>query len=192
MGNESLKPSEVSASPRPIRVLCVEDNQLVAEAVERKLAGDPDFECLGWVNTAEKMMRQLSDRPAHVVCMDLDIPGEDTFEMIRLVRDKFPESRVLVLTGRMGSEHVNKSVDAGAWGFLSKAEESRVIVDSIRRVAAGAFVLGKQAQAEYKGSVPAPSQSLADTATGQSDAGKPTRFAWSDLVKRFRTKGAAE
>lgn len=145
---------QMTTTPTPtavasqIRVLCMEDNELVADAIGRKLRYDTRFEWLGWVNTAASLMSALQDRKPHVVCMDLDMPGQDTVELIRDMRTLSPATRVLVLTGHVREEFVNRTVDAGAWGYISKAEESRVIVDSIHRVAQGEFVLGKLTLAE--------------------------------------------
>jgi DNA-binding NarL/FixJ family response regulator len=132
----------------PIRVLCVEDNELVADAIGRKLAKDNRFKWLGWVNTAPALLDAAIELKPDVVCMDLDLPGQDTLDMIRALKLKSPGSRVLILTGHLREEFVNKTVDAGARGYLSKAEESRVIIESIRRIAAGEFVLGKLTLAE--------------------------------------------
>lgn len=133
----------------PIRVLCVEDNELVADAIGRKLAKDPRFEWLGWVNNQSSLLKQAAEQGPHVVCMDLDMPGQDTVEMIRQLKQTCPATKILILTGHVREEYVNRTVDAGASGYLSKAEESRVIVESIRRIAAGEFVLGRLTLAEF-------------------------------------------
>jgi len=133
----------------------MEDNELVADAIGRKLTRDKQFEWLGWVDTGPALLSAVIERKPDVVCMDLDIPGHNTLELIRDLKVKSPMTRVLVLTGHLREDLVNQTVDAGAWGYLSKAEESRVIVDSIRRVAKGEFVLGKLTVAEC-GEPPAP------------------------------------
>jgi DNA-binding NarL/FixJ family response regulator len=133
----------------------MEDNELVADAIGRKLTRDERFEWLGWVSTRAELISAVVERKPDVICMDLDIPGQDTLELIRDLRSQSPTTRVLVLTGHLREDFVNRTVDAGAWGYLSKAEESRVIVDSIRRVAKGEFVLGKLTLAEC-GSPPRP------------------------------------
>ena len=139
-----------------IRVMSVEDNELVAEAIGRKLSKDPRFEWLGWVNNQPALLSKAVERSPNVVCMDLDIPGQDALVMIRSLKEACPSCRVLVLTGHVREEFVNRAVDAGAWGYLSKAEESRVIVESIRRVAAGEFVLGRLTVAECDEAVQQP------------------------------------
>jgi two-component system, NarL family, invasion response regulator UvrY len=135
-------------SDTSIRVMSVEDNDLVADAIGRKLSADPAFEWLGWAKSRHELMRAVAQRSPHVVCMDLDIPGEDVLGMIGELRNVSPGSRVLILTGHVREEFVRKTLDAGAWGYLSKAEESRVIVESIRRVARGEIVLGRLTKSE--------------------------------------------
>lgn len=177
---------EVARSPRttsmsdPIRVLCVEDNQLVAEAIERKLSGDPRFESAGWVNTQPALTERLASSQVDVVCMDLDMPGQDTLEMIRFIRAEHPECRVLVLTGRLGASYVDAAVAAGANGYLSKADESRVILDSIARVRAGEFVLGRYAQTDYRGTTPPPAAAPPEQA--------PRRSRWNPFAAFRRSK----
>lgn len=132
-----------------IRVLCVEDNRLVAEALERKLHPDDGFEYIGWVSNAADLYDTVAKERPHIVCMDLDLPGQDSFEMVRTLAEKHPDTRTVVLTGHMSREYVNKALDAGAWGYLSKAEQSAVIIGAIRKVAAGEFAMGPITTAEY-------------------------------------------
>lgn len=133
---------EQAVSNKPIRLLCVEDNPLVGDAIGRKLMGEPGFEWIGCVSSAEALFQKLQPVPPDVVSMDLEMPGQDAFEMIRELQERSPAVRVLVLTGHMGQEYVERAIDAGAWGYLSKAEESRFIIEAFRRVAAGEFVAG--------------------------------------------------
>lgn len=126
----------------PISVLCVEDNELVGGAIGRKLERDPSFRWLGWVSTSAALYEAMDRSPAHVLCMDLDIPGEDTLEMIRQVKSRWPNSRVMILSGHVSADYIDRAVQAGASGYLSKAEDSRTIVNALQRVASGAFVLG--------------------------------------------------
>lgn len=142
-------------SGTPIKVLSVEDNPLVGEAIGRKLSGDPGFEWLGWVCTSDALFEKVAANPPDVVCMDLEMPGQDAFEMIRALQSRSPKSRVLVLTGHVNSNYIDQAINAGAWGYLSKAEESRVIVAAFRQIAEGGFVLGKLTEGGVRTNRPA-------------------------------------
>ena len=161
----------------PIRVMCVEDNDLVADAIGRKLGRDPDFVWLGCAKTFDRLMEMVAANDPHVVCLDLDVPGQDTFAMIRTLQGTHPDVRVMVLTGHVREDLVNQAVDAGAWGYLSKAEDSRVIVESFRRVAAGEFILGKIARSECS----APPTPPAVTAQSPSQPSPAPTTSWNPL-----------
>jgi two-component system response regulator DesR len=122
--------------------LCVEDNSLVGDAIGRKIRDDAEFEWMGCVGTADDLYAKLTPAPPDVVCMDLEMPGQDAFAMIRELQHRSPTTRVLILTGHVGSDYVERAIEAGAWGYLTKAEESRIIVEAFRRVASGQFVSG--------------------------------------------------
>ncbi len=136
-------PNAIPRAGNPIRVVSVEDNPLVGEAIGRKLKGNPDFEWLGWVDNAQALYDIARKSAPDIVCMDLDIPGQNAFEMIRELQNVSPRSRVLILSGHVNSDFIDQAVNAGAWGYLSKAEDSRIIVDTFRQIAAGNFVIGR-------------------------------------------------
>lgn len=133
-------------NPSPVSVLCVEDNKLVAEVLGRRLRDTTNFVWLGCVGTQEDLMAVSAEKRPSVVCMDLNIPGQDTYAMIRTLTQAFPETRVLVLSGQATEDTIVRAVDAGAMGYLSKAESPSLILESIRRVALGEFVLEGVAQ----------------------------------------------
>lgn len=166
----------METTPSPVRVLCVEDNQLVADAISRKLEGDSRFQWLGWVDTAEALYETVSRTPPDVVCMDLDIPGQDTFAMVRGLGERCPSARVLMLSGHVRQDLIDNAVSAGAWGYLSKGEESRVIVDGLRRVAEGEFVLGTIAREGFHGPLPTD-----PPAPDREPAGEPPRSGWNAI-----------
>ncbi|MBX3381781.1 MAG: response regulator transcription factor [Phycisphaeraceae bacterium] len=140
----------------PIKVLCVEDNALVGEVLARKLDGNPDFVWLGWVSSSEELFKKVAEVAPDVVCMDLSMPGEDAFAMIEELRTRAPNSRVMILSGHSSQQLVEQAIDAGAWGFLSKAEDSRMIIQSLKSVAAGKPVFGGWI-IDFKNNVPPPS-----------------------------------
>lgn len=141
-------------TPDVIKVLCVEDNQLVSNAIARKLTGRPGFEWLGSADTRESFLHLIERSAPSVVCMDFSMPGQDPFVMMDDLAAKHPHSRVLFLSGHVTHECIDRAISAGAWGYLSKGDDPKFIVDSIQRVAAGNFVMGDIAKQHYRGAVP--------------------------------------
>lgn len=133
----------------PIRVLCVDDNDLVVDAIGVKLSLAGGFEWLGQLNDATDLAGEVQRRRPDVVLLDIDMPGRDPFDALVELTDRCPTVRVLMFSGHIRGELIDRAIDAGAWGYLSKHEETESIVTAIRRVASGEFVLGIDAEAEY-------------------------------------------
>ena len=126
---------------RPIRVLCVDDNFLVVEAVRHKLASVGGFDWAGSLSRADRLVETASETNADVVVLDIDMPGRDPFDaMLELARTN-PNARVLMLTGHVRRELVDRAFESGAWGYVSKSLGSDEIVSAIRRVQSGEVVV---------------------------------------------------
>ena len=61
-----------------------------------------------------------------------------------------PESRVIMLSGYVRSDYIDRAVEAGAWGYVSKNEDTQTILSAIHQVAAGGFAMGSEVEAELK------------------------------------------
>lgn len=133
-----------------IRVLCVDDNRLIAEAMERRFALERGLEWIGWIGDGSKALEAVIERRPTVVMLDIDMPGSDSFELLRRVVDAAPETRVLMFSGHIRTDYINKAVDGGAWGYISKNETIEEILGAIRRVAAGEFVITADVDAEIR------------------------------------------
>ncbi|HZW10165.1 MAG TPA: response regulator transcription factor [Phycisphaerales bacterium] len=134
----------------PIGVMSVEDNELVADVLARRLAHDDRFRWLGCVSDIDSLLTAVAADPPDVVCMDVDMPGQDPFTMIRALADRSPGSRVLILSGHTQPTLIEEAMEAGAWGYLSKADQPAHIVEGICRVARGELAFSEQTLIEYK------------------------------------------
>ncbi len=136
-----------------IRVMCVEDNLYVAEALERKLLGLEGIHWLGWAKNAAEMKGIALSWFPHVVLLDLLMPGQDCIQMIETLHTCSPNSRVIVLSGTSDEHLAQRAMDIGIRGYLCKGECSETIIDTIRRVAAGESVFGREAADHLMGPV---------------------------------------
>lgn len=126
----------------------MDDNEWIAEAIERRLRRDGDFEWLGWLPSTQGLIDQAEAQRPDVVVLDVDIPGEDTFNAIRTLAARVPTARVMMLSGHIRSDYVDRAVAAGAWGYLSKNEDNSTIINALRQIARGEFVLGPESITE--------------------------------------------
>ena len=124
-----------------IRVLLVDDQQLVREGFARLLRDVDDIEVVGEAADGAAAVALVRDRLPHVVLMDVRMPGMDGIDATAgIVRDR-PEVRVLVLTTFDLDEAVHRALRAGASGFLLKDTPYDQLVHAIRVVVRGDSVL---------------------------------------------------
>lgn len=131
-----------------ISVLCVDDNDFVAEAIERKLKLERGFRWVGWRPSAVGLVGEVRELKPDVVLLDIDMPGADSFEVLAELASTCAGTRVIVLSGHVRRDYIDRAISNGAWGYVSKNEETRAILDAIRRVAAGEFVMGPEVESE--------------------------------------------
>jgi len=128
-------------SEEQVGVLCVDDNEMMAEALKRWLSRDAGLKWIGWRPSAEGLEQAVADLAPQVIVMDVDMPGPSPFETIELLAKSAPNTLVLMLSGFLRKEYVLRAIEAGAMGYLSKERSPQEIADAIRRVARGEMVL---------------------------------------------------
>jgi DNA-binding NarL/FixJ family response regulator len=132
-----------------VRVLVVDDNEWIGEAVERVVRRQPDLDWAGWLPTTSGLNAAVREREAAVVLIDLDIPGEDSFAALRLLSADCPGARAVILSGYLRSDLIDRGLEAGAWGYVSKNEDLSEVVAAIRQVARGEIALSTSVAAEF-------------------------------------------
>lgn len=136
----------------PIKVLCVDDNFLVAEGIKIKLALAGGFEWMGQLADADDLVEHVRRKRPDIVLLDIDMPGKDAFTALRELHDAGLNTRVLMVSGHVRTELIDRAVEAGAWGYVSKGEGAEQIINAIHDVLAGKFVMGPEVASEYRAS----------------------------------------
>ncbi|MEM8883013.1 MAG: response regulator transcription factor [Planctomycetota bacterium] len=124
------------------KVLCVDDHAFLAEGLRSKISLEKDMDFVGWLPDATSLLKEVEAREPHVITLDIEMPGPDPFEALADVARRFPDVRVIMLSAYVRDRYLDAAVEAGAWGFLSKADDPDTIVQAIRKVAGGDFAIG--------------------------------------------------
>ncbi|HZW09407.1 MAG TPA: response regulator transcription factor, partial [Phycisphaerales bacterium] len=146
IGKPAAAPQQ-GAGSRPVTLLCVDDNVLLGKALGRCINAEPSLKWLGAVSDGNEAIETAQRLRPDVILMDIDMPGFDTFRMVEELAEKLPDTRVVMLSGHVDREYLKRALDAGAWGYLSKAEETDVLIDGVHRAARGEIALGKEIDA---------------------------------------------
>jgi DNA-binding NarL/FixJ family response regulator len=130
----------VSADPKPIRVLFVEDHQLLADALAAMLAREPDMQVVGIAGTVADA-KILAREQLDVVLMDYRLPDGTGAEATRAIKARWPAARVVMVTALTDDETLLESIQAGADGYLTKDRAAEDVVTAVRAAYAGETLL---------------------------------------------------
>ncbi len=135
-----------------ISVVSVDDNEDVADALRILFGREQGFQWKGARQLPDELFPFVADTCPDVLLLDLDMSGFEPFTAIRELSQRCPSTRVIVFSGHVRKELVENALEAGAWGYISKADGEDVLIEAVRRVAKGEEVmLGPEARAIYSG-----------------------------------------
>lgn len=130
---------------RGLRVLCVDDHDVLIEGLKARFDVDGGIEIVGRLPSAAKLEDEVSRLRPDVVIMDIEMPGPDAFETSDRMRRRHPEVPVLVLSAHIRDSFIAASYRAGMSGYFAKSDDLRDIIRGIYEVAKnrpGSFLLG--------------------------------------------------
>jgi len=100
------------------RILIVDDDEAVRLSYLRSLAGARYNAEAAWDGT--EALRAMEQRPFDVILLDLRMPGMDGMSVLKAIKERWPESEVVIITGYPSLETVKEAVQLGACDYLSK------------------------------------------------------------------------
>ena len=130
-------PTVHQSSARPIRVGLVDDHHLVREGLRLVLAGDDGFAVVGEASTRDGAFDLVAASRPDVLVLDLTFPDGDALPLIRDLRTRHPDLRLVILTMHSDPETVRQTLAAGASGYLVKGAHSQELFAAIRAVSRG-------------------------------------------------------
>ena len=129
-----------SSESKPIRVLLVDDHQLLTGALSRMLASEPDIVVVGVAGTVAEAKTIARER-LDVVLMDYRLPDGTGADATRAIKARWPAARVVMLTALNDDETILESIQAGADGYLTKDRAVEDVVGAVRAAHAGETLL---------------------------------------------------
>lgn len=127
-----------------IRILVVDDHQIVRQGIRSLLSNYPEFDIVGEAADGTAALKQVKRLAPDVTLLDIRLPGESGLEVLRQIRQVQPEARVLMLTSFDDEEYVLNALRAGAQGFVLKSVSDDMLVQAIRSVCRGERALSPQ------------------------------------------------
>ena len=126
---------------KKITILIVDDHHVVRLGLQALLKVKVDFEVVGQAATAEEALTLVEQLRPQVVLLDLRLPGRSGIEACREIKQRWPETRVIMLTSYTDDELVLAAINAGAEGYILKRVQDNELIEGIRAVARGEAIL---------------------------------------------------
>lgn len=121
---------------KPVRILVADDHEVVRQGVRAVLEGQEGWEVCGEARSGREAVAKAIELQPDVVVLDITMPELNGLEATRQIRRAVP-ARVVILTVHESDQVVTEVVDAGAHGYVLKADAGRTLVEAIRALLGG-------------------------------------------------------
>jgi DNA-binding NarL/FixJ family response regulator len=120
-----------------IRLVIVDDHAIVRSGLRQIAQSETDIEVVGEAADSGELLDVLRKQESDVVLMDISMPGKNGLEALKLVKERWPATAVLMLSMYPEDQYAVRSVKAGASGYLHKNSPPETVIQAIRTVSKG-------------------------------------------------------
>ncbi len=135
-----------------MKIIIADDHLLFVDGLRALLEEMGDIEIMAAVNNGRQLLDCLYKMHPDLVLMDLNMPGLDGIETLKILKEKFPNTKVMVLTSYYQQELIREMKLYGARGFILKSNSISRLKEAIYAVAGGGLWFTDEAQSEPYGS----------------------------------------
>jgi len=152
------------------RVFIIDDHPVVREGLTRLINQETDLAVCGEAAEARRALVDIGALKPDLTIIDITLPGMDGLELIKSLKARYPDLRVLVLSMHDETFFAERALRAGANGYVMKQVGTEVLIEAIRRVLAGDIFVSnyitkkivRQFKAGAKGGISSPVELLSD------------------------------
>ena len=133
-----------ASNAEPIKILLVDDHEVVRAGFRRLLENESDLVVVAEAADGQDAYREFVETMPHVVVMDLSMPGMSGFEASRRILARDASARILVFSVHETQTYLNRVLDLGILGYITKRSAARVMTEAVRKVASGERFIGPE------------------------------------------------
>jgi two-component system response regulator NreC len=122
---------------KKIKLLLVDDHQLIRDGVKSMLDNTMDMQVIGSVQSGEDAINFARENPPDVILMDIMMGGMTGIEATRWIKDTDPAIKIILLTMENDKDHIATGIKAGANGYLLKNVDKETLLKAVRTVHEG-------------------------------------------------------
>jgi len=131
-------------SPKPVKVVLVEDHLMFREWLGQMLAREPGFTVCGEADNIQQGLRVIQQTEPDIAIVDITLRGSSGLELIKDIKAHSLNVPVLVLSMHDETLYAERVLRAGAKGYISKSEATSTLTEAIRQVLSGKIYLGEK------------------------------------------------
>jgi two-component system response regulator NreC len=120
-----------------ITVILAEDHTIVRKGIRALLEAEAEFSVLAEASDGREAVSQVGKFHPDIILMDISMPGLNGLEATRQIKQRYPQTNVLVLSMHDTNEHIFQILQAGASGYLLKHTAPKELVQALRTIALG-------------------------------------------------------
>jgi len=120
-----------------IKLILVDDHQLVRTGIANLLSGEPGFEIIGEASESREMFDLLRQMQPDIAVLDIALPGMSGIEITKKLHSDFPGIRILILSMHTSEEFIFNAINSGARGYLPKNTSRKELIEAIYAIYRG-------------------------------------------------------
>ena len=121
-----------------IKIILVEDHQIVRDGIKALLAEGPDIEIIGEAQNFSELREILNSKLPDIIIMDISLPETSGIEITTYITEKYQSTKVLILSMYTEEDFIFNAIKAGAKGYLPKNTTRKELLDAISAIHNGA------------------------------------------------------
>jgi DNA-binding NarL/FixJ family response regulator len=127
----------------PIRVIIVDDHEVVADGLRFVVASQVDMEVIDCMHESREAVRRILETKPDIALLDHAMPGLNGTEAAAIIHERNPQTRIIMLSMHSNRIHVMRALQAGASGYVLKKSAAKEVVEAIRAVHYGGRYLSR-------------------------------------------------
>lgn len=131
-----------------VQIMIVDDHPFFREGLRRVIAAERDVAVIGEASDGEEAIAQAEALQPDVILMDINLPKMNGLEAMQRIKDLFPQISVVLLTAYDDAEQVYGAIRGGASAYHAKDVDPNQLVETVREVNAGRYVIGGETLTE--------------------------------------------
>lgn len=122
-----------------IQIAIVDDHEIVRDGIKILLEDEPGFDIIFEAQTGKEAIKMCTscDHDIDLIIMDITMPEMDGIAATKIIKEKYPDIKVLALTMLSEDQHIRKMIKAGASGYILKSSGKQELIKAINTIMAG-------------------------------------------------------